>query len=180
MEIKLFNVKDRKAFPTDHCYTIGALKKLMDLFPDYYIDVYTYIQYMTSLDGEKNPYVNVDESIKAETIIKDVNPKIDPLDENIKAAVKVVYDLYRSNIHYRSFMAKKINFENYLRFVENEEWSSGKDGSASSLIAANKAFQEMKAAYDTAEADYTKNVLNKKTWAGQKDTHNPAELKDEE
>lgn len=180
MELKLFDIKEKKAFATESCYVIKPLANLIDLFPKYYLDIFAYVHFMTSLNIETNPYRDFPEETKAESIIKDVNPLIDPLDENIKKAVNCVKDIYKSNTHYRAFLSKKVNFENYLRLLENEEWTTGKDGSTAALLSANKAFQEMKAAYDTAEADYMKNVLNVKTWAGQKNTFNAKEVGDED
>lgn len=180
MEIELFDIREGVCHPTKHCYSIQALNNIMEKFPDNYSKIFIYIQYMTSMDTKTNPYAGFPDDIKSETIIKDVDPTINPLDSDIKRAISCIYDIYRSNPHYRAFIAVKKNFDKFLQFLETEEWTTGKEGSSSALLAANKNMPDMKAAYDTAEKDYMKTVLNKKTWAGQEDNYDKKEYGDEE
>ena len=42
MLIKLFDVQNRTVIPTEHCYTLKALKDVMDEYPEDYLKIYQY------------------------------------------------------------------------------------------------------------------------------------------
>jgi hypothetical protein len=43
MIVKLFDIQNGKVIPTEHCYTLKALKDIMDNYPDDYLKVYLYL-----------------------------------------------------------------------------------------------------------------------------------------
>ena len=55
MLIKLFDIQNNKVVPSEHCYTLKSLKKIMDEYPDTYLSIYQYIFYMTCPDPEMIP-----------------------------------------------------------------------------------------------------------------------------
>ena len=64
MLIKLFDIQNGKVVPSEHCYTLKSLKKIMDEYPDTYLSVYQYVFYMTSCilnacndDQQKKHYI---------------------------------------------------------------------------------------------------------------------------
>ena len=55
MLIKLFDVQNRTVVPTEHCFTLKALKDVMDEYPDEYLKIYQYLFYMTCPNPDMNP-----------------------------------------------------------------------------------------------------------------------------
>ena len=41
--IRLFDLQNGQVIPTEHCYTIGYLKDIMDEYPDDYISIYAFL-----------------------------------------------------------------------------------------------------------------------------------------
>ena len=56
MIVKLFDIQNGKVIPTEHCYTLKALKVVMDNYPDNYIKIYQYLFYMTCPNPDLNPF----------------------------------------------------------------------------------------------------------------------------
>jgi hypothetical protein len=48
MFARLFDVQNGVVVPTEHCYTLKALKDVMDEYPDEYLKVYMYLFYVLS------------------------------------------------------------------------------------------------------------------------------------
>ena len=46
MIVRLFDIQNGKAVPTEHCYTLKFLKDIMEDYPDTYMQVYQYLFYM--------------------------------------------------------------------------------------------------------------------------------------
>ena len=42
MLIRLFDIENDTVIPTEHCYTLKALKHIMEKFPDHYLKIYQY------------------------------------------------------------------------------------------------------------------------------------------
>ncbi len=47
MIIKLFDIDNGVVVPTEHCYTLKALKDIMDDYPDSYLQIYLFLFYMS-------------------------------------------------------------------------------------------------------------------------------------
>ena len=56
MIIRLFDVQNGVVVPTEHCYTLKALKDIMDKYPEDYLKVYQYLFYMTCPNPDLNPF----------------------------------------------------------------------------------------------------------------------------
>ena len=57
MLVKIFDVQNGKVIPSEHCYSIKTLKKIIDEYPDTYMSVYLYVFYMTCPDPDMNPFL---------------------------------------------------------------------------------------------------------------------------
>ena len=64
MIVKLFDIQNGIVIPTEHCYTLTTLKKIMDNHPDDYLKIYQYIFYMTCPNPDTNPFFNILNLIK--------------------------------------------------------------------------------------------------------------------
>ena len=45
MIVKLFEIQNNVVIPTEHCYTLKALKDIMDDYPEDYLKIYQYLFY---------------------------------------------------------------------------------------------------------------------------------------
>ena len=59
MIVRLFDVQNNKVIPSEHCYALPFLKKIMDEYPDTYMQVYQYIFYLSCPDPDLNPFFNL-------------------------------------------------------------------------------------------------------------------------
>ncbi|MFW9818130.1 MAG: hypothetical protein ACFFE5_00855, partial [Candidatus Thorarchaeota archaeon] len=65
--IRLFEIDGNNIIPTEHCHSIKWLKAIMENYPDNYINVYTYLFYMTC-PNQENPYFNLPEEIREDAV----------------------------------------------------------------------------------------------------------------
>lgn len=130
--IQLFDVQDRKLTPTIHCYALPFLKKVMDLFPDDYIDIYKYVFYLTCPDSTLNPCVNLPEGEKEQWIISELKPTFYMDDLYIAEVVKKCKELYETPI-LRVWRGAKKMVDKIGTLLDEEELTFGKDGNATDI-----------------------------------------------
>ena len=149
MLVNLFEVEDQKLVPGYACYGIPWLKRIMDLYPDNYIQIYKYIFYTTCPDGTINPYVNLPEDEREAVVMSDLAPiKFSLDDEVIVNTVDRCKMLYETPV-LRTFLGAKKMLDKVGRFLDSEEITTGKDGSGpfitstiEKLPSLNKAFND--------------------------------------
>ena len=61
MYIKLFDIENNTVIPSVHCYTIVWLKEIMEKYPNDYLKIFSYFQYMCSWNPDDNPYLAMKE-----------------------------------------------------------------------------------------------------------------------
>ena len=54
MQTRLFDIKNSKVVPTEHCYTLKFLKDIMDEYPDEFMQIYAYLFYMSCPNPDLN------------------------------------------------------------------------------------------------------------------------------
>ena len=64
--VKLFDIHNGKIVPSEHCYTLKALKDIMEVYPEDYVNVYAYLFYMSCPNPDLNPFFDVQENDKEE------------------------------------------------------------------------------------------------------------------
>ena len=87
--IRLFDVLNGEIIPTEHCYTMLCYKKIMDGYPDEYLNIYAYLFYLSCPNPEFNPFFDVPENDKEELIRREVGGEFDSDDELIQNALDV-------------------------------------------------------------------------------------------
>ena len=75
MIVRLFDIQNNKVIPSEHCYALPFLKKIMDTYPDTYMQVYQYIFYLSCPDPDLNPFFNLPEHEKEDIIIEEIDLK---------------------------------------------------------------------------------------------------------
>lgn len=153
--IQLFEVVGKELKPTRHCYGLKFLKVIMDKYPKDHIDVYKYIFYMTCPDPVNNPYFNMNEIIREETIIRDNDMQFDTEEPEILIAIAKCTKLYET---------PTVRLENTIRGVLDNmnEWmatskfTSGRDGNVSEILKAAKEFKVLRDEYNLTKKDLHK------------------------
>ena len=73
MIIKLFDIENGVVVPTEHCYTLKALKDDMDEYPEEHLKIYLYLFYMSCPNPDLNPFFYTPEMDKEDLILKQID-----------------------------------------------------------------------------------------------------------
>ena len=142
MGIKLFDIQNSNITPTEHCYTIASLKKIMDEYPEDFNNIYTYLFYMSCLNEEENPFSNVPESDKRDMVLSQVGGDFDPDDPDIEKALEVCRDLYKTPT-YNLYMASKVGIEKISKYITSTMITQGRDGNDIAYLKYVDSFDKL-------------------------------------
>jgi hypothetical protein len=152
MFAKLFDVQNGKVIPTEHCYTLKALKDVMDEYPDDYLKVYLYLFYMCCPNPDMNPFFFVPEQDKEYIILKEIEAEFSTEDDTIFAALKFCERMYETPTS-RAYKGIATMLDRLGRYMENTPITHGRDGNFNSLIAAAKNYDAIRASFKGAYKD---------------------------
>lgn len=153
MLVNLFDVEGRKVVPSQACYLIPWLKKIMEDFPEDYLQVYAYVFFTTCPDGSINPYVNVDEEDKEAIILSDLKPICFSLEHpTVLRALRGCMVLYETPT-LRLWRGAKLMLDQIAEVLAKKTLSFGKEGNATDirgfldkLPVYNKNFRDLEKA----------------------------------
>lgn len=152
MFAKLFDVQNGKVIPTEHCYTLKALKDVMDEYPEDYLKVYLYLFYMCCPNPDMNPFFFVPEQDKEFIILKEIEAEFSTEDDTIFAALKFCERMYETPTS-RAYKGIATMLDRLGRYMENTPITHGRDGNFNSLIAAAKNYDAIRASFKGAYKD---------------------------
>ena len=152
MIVKLFDINNGVVVPTEHCYTLQTLKKIMDNHPDDYLKIYQYIFYMTCPNPDINPFFNLAEQDKEEIIMQEIDAEFSTDSSDIEGALRFCADMYETTTS-RAYKGIKQMLDKLARYMENTEITHGRDGNINSLVAAAAKFQQIRESYKGAFKD---------------------------
>ena len=152
MLVKLFDVQNGKVIPSEHCYSIKTLKKIMDEYPDTYLAVYLYIFYMTCPDPDMNPFFNVPEHEKEDLIIEEVELEESPEDGVIRQAVDMCKEMYQTPT-FRAYKGIKTMLDRLARYMEKTQIEHGRDGNLTALVNTAAKFDSIRQSFKGAYND---------------------------
>ena len=144
--IKLFDLQNGKVIPTEHCYTIGYLKDIMDEYPEDYISIYAFLFYMTCPNEELNPYFNLKEDDKEGIILNDLRANFTTEDPLVITALTNIKELFETPTS-RAFKGIKIALDNMADVMSETKPTFGRDGSATALLRIAKDFDDVRQSY---------------------------------
>lgn len=147
MYIKLFEIKDKVAIPTEHCYVLEFLKRIIDLYPDQYTKIFAYLQYMCSWNPDDNPFLAIKDEDKEEAVLKYIGAEFSTEDEPIFEALENCKKLYELPA-YRAFQTLKIALDNVRAYLANNKVISGKDGNNKDYRDTMKDLPHLEKAYN--------------------------------
>jgi hypothetical protein len=133
MLINLFDIENGVLRPSIACYAIPWLKKIMDEYPENYIQVYSYIFFTTCTDGSINPYINLPEDEREYVVLSDLGPLKFSLEDTI-----VLQTIDRCNKLYetptlRILKGAKIMLDTMASTLSEGTLTFGKDGNATDI-----------------------------------------------
>lgn len=138
--IRLFDLQNGNVIPTEHCYTLGFLKDIMDEYPENYLSIYSYLFYMTCPNDELNPYFNMHEDDKEEQILQDIKAEFSTEDDLIQIALEKCIKLYETPT-VRAYRGISSMLDRLAIYMEKTPISHGRDGNITALVAAAKNFE---------------------------------------
>jgi len=146
MIIKLFDVQNGKVVPTEHCYTLKALKDLMDNYPEDYLKIYQYLFYMTCPNPDLNPFFNTPERDKEHLIMRELDAEFSTEDEDVYAALKFCERLYETPTS-RAYEGMKKALDRIANYLSTTQITDGKDGNISQIRAVAKDFDSIRQSF---------------------------------
>lgn len=150
--VKLFDIHNGKIVPSEHCYTLSFLKRIMEDYPDSYMNVYAYLFYMTCPNPDLNPFFEAPENEKEELIISQLEVDFSTEDDAILAALELCKKLYETPT-YRAYMGLKHMLDRLARYMETTTIEHGRDGNINSLVNAAAKFEQIRISFKGAYKD---------------------------
>lgn len=144
--VRLFDIQNGQVVPSEHCYTLNSLKRIMDEYGEEAVKVYAYLFYMTCPNPDLNPFFDVPEQDKEELILAEVDGDFSGEDESIRGALKVCQKMYETPT-YRAYQGIKIALDNMATFMATEKPTSGRDGSATALLRIAERFDSVRQSF---------------------------------
>ena len=146
MIVKLFDVQNGVAIPTEHCYTLKALKDIMDNYPKDYLKIYQYLFYMTCPNPDMNPFFHTPELDKEVLILGQISADFSTEDNDIYIALQFCQRMYETPTS-RAYKGIASMLDRLGRYMENTAITDGRDGNINSIVAAAKNFDQIRASF---------------------------------
>ena len=146
MIIKLFEVNNNVVIPTEHCYTLKALKDIMDEYPDDYLKIYQYLFYMTCPNPDMNPFFYTPSRDKEALIMTQIDAEFSTEDDSIYVALQFCERMYETPTS-RAYKGISSMLDRLGRYMETTSITDGRDGNINSIVAAAKNFDQIRASF---------------------------------
>jgi len=159
MSIRLieYDRTKRTVIPTEHCYTIVWLNRLLEMFKDddddngEHIKVLAYVFYM-SCPNPENPYFNLRDVERENRVLRDLQPEFDTEDLAIITAIDKLTEMYTTPVS-RAYEAIAGMVDNMYDYLKDVQFNDGKDGNIASLTNIIKNFDQIRKSYGEVEKE---------------------------
>jgi len=152
MIVKLFDIQNGKVIPTEHCYTLKALKMVMDNYPDDYLKIYQYLFYMTCPNPDLNPFFYTPDLDKESLILEQIDADFSTEDEDIYIALQFCQRMYETPTS-RAYKGIASMLDRLGRYMETTPITHGRDGNITALVNAAKNYEAIRASFKGAYKD---------------------------
>jgi hypothetical protein len=152
MIVKLFDIQNGKVIPTEHCYTLKALKMVMDNYPDNYIKIYQYLFYMTCPNPDLNPFFYTPDLDKESLILDQIEADFSTEDEDIYIALQFCQRMFETPTS-RAYKGIASMLDRLGRYMETTPITHGRDGNITALVNAAKNYEAIRASFKGAYKD---------------------------
>jgi hypothetical protein len=152
MIVKLFDIQNGKVIPTEHCYTLKALKVVMDNYPDNYIKIYQYLFYMTCPNPDLNPFFYTPDLDKESLILDQIEADFSTEDEDVYIALQFCQRMFETPTS-RAYKGIASMLDRLGRYMETTPITHGRDGNITALVNAAKNYEAIRASFKGAYKD---------------------------
>lgn len=152
MIVKLFDIQNGKVIPTEHCYTLKALKVVMDNYPDNYIKIYQYLFYMTCPNPDLNPFFYTPDLDKEPLILDQIEADFSTEDEDIYIALQFCQRMFETPTS-RAYKGIASMLDRLGRYMETTPITDGRDGNITALVNAAKNYEAIRTSFKGAYKD---------------------------
>jgi hypothetical protein len=152
MIIKLFEVQNNVVIPTEHCYTLKALKDIMEEYPDDYLKIYQYLFYMTCPNPDMNPFFYTPDVDKEALIITQIEGEFSTEDNSIFTALRFCERMYETPTS-RAYDGMRTALDRIARYLSTTQITDGKDGNIGQIRALAKDFDSIRQSFKGAYKD---------------------------
>jgi len=152
MLIRLFDIENDTVIPTEHCYTLKALKDIMEKFPDDHLKIYQYLFYMTCPSPDLNPFFHTPEIDKESLILDEIEAEFSTEDDDVYAALKFCQKMYETPTS-RAYKGIAAMLDRLGRYMETTPIEHGRDGNINSMVNAAAKFEQIRSSFKGAYKD---------------------------
>jgi hypothetical protein len=152
MIVKLFDIQNGKVIPTEHCYTLKALKVVMDKYPDNHIKIYQYLFYMTCPNPDLNPFFYTPDLDKESLILDQIEADFSTEDEDVYIALQFCQRMFETPTS-RAYKGIASMLDRLGRYMETTPITHGRDGNITALVNAAKNYEAIRASFKGAYKD---------------------------
>ena len=152
MLVRLFDIQNNTVIPTEHCYTLKALKDIMDNYPEDHLKIYQYLFYMTCPSPDINPFFYTPEVDKELLILEQIDAEFSTEDDDIWAALKFCQKMYETPTS-RAYNGIAKALDNMARYMGNTPITDGRDGNINQIRAVAKDFESIRQSFKGAFKD---------------------------
>lgn len=152
MLVKLFDIQNGVIVPSESCYALPTLKKIMDEYPDNHLKIYQYLFYMTCPNPDINHFFHIAEDDKEEFILAELDADFTSEDDGIPGALEFCKKLYETPTS-RAYNGIKQMLDRLGRYMETTNITDGRDGNLTALVNAASKYQQIREAYKGAYKD---------------------------
>lgn len=146
MTIKLFDIENGVVVPTEHCYTLKALKDVMDEYPEEHLKIYLYLFYMSCPNPDLNPFFYTPEMDKEDLILKQIDSDFSVEDDSIHKALQFCQRMYETPTS-RAYKGIASMLDRLARYMETQSITDGRDGNINSIVSAAKNFDQIRSSF---------------------------------
>jgi len=150
--VKLFDVENKVLIPTEHCYSLYFLRRIMDEYPEEYLSIYKYLFYMSCPNPDLNPFFHFREDEKEEVILQEIEAEFSTEDESIIHALELCKKMYETETS-RAYYGIKKALDNLAKYMSVTNITDGRDGNITQIINAAVKLDGIRQSYKGAFKD---------------------------
>lgn len=143
---RLFDVQNGTVVPTEHCFTLKALKDIMDNYPKEYLKIYQYLFYMCCPNPDLNPFFFTPEIDKESLILDQLDVEFSTEDKDIFTALQFCQRMYETPTS-RAYKGISTALDRLAKYMENTQITDGRDGNISQIRAVAKDFEAIRSSF---------------------------------
>lgn len=144
--IRLFDIQDKTIIPTEHCYTLKTMKAVMEEYEDY-MKAYLYIFYMTCPNPDLNPFFDLPELFREETVLKELGEVSFSLEDDVIIKAKEFMQSLYETPTLRLYLGFKNAVDKLGQYLNDIEFTDGKDGNLTQIVNAAAKFDAIRSSY---------------------------------